>query len=79
MVRHIGRGWIGAADVTVEVCFAVPARERGHIAMERNDTVEFLRRILTQARAQGFAERTLRRAKKQLDVRAVKEEGGDGS
>jgi RecA-family ATPase len=79
--------WLGPADVTVEECFAVPARERGRTATERNDAAEFLTEllaagpvpssdILAQARTQGFSERTLRRAKKLLAITAAKVDGG---
>jgi putative DNA primase/helicase len=76
--------WLGASEVGIEECFTLPTvRERGRSAIERNDAIDFLKEmlssgpvpsseILTQARAQGFSERTLRRAKKMLAVKACK-------
>jgi putative DNA primase/helicase len=71
--------WLGASEIGIEECFAVYPRMRGPEAKELADAMEFLRELLaagpvrtaevmSQARGQGFSERTLRRAKKKLGV-----------
>ena len=77
--------WLGDSEVGIEECFTNPTvRERGRAASERNDAVDFLTELLadgpvpsseiiTQARAQGFSERTLRRAKKKLGIIAIRD------
>jgi hypothetical protein len=77
--------WLGASDVGIEECFAVYPRTRGPEAKELADSMEFLKELLvvgpvrtadvmSQARGQGFSERTLRRAKKKLAVVAFRGE-----
>ncbi len=80
--------WLGASEVGIEECFAVYPRTRGPEAKELADAMEFLKELLaagpvrtaevmSQARGQGFSERTLRRAKKKLGVVANrKDESG---
>lgn len=77
--------WLGETDVTIADCLAAPsARQRRRVAMEHGDAVDFLGEVLAngpvpsveilpQARAQGFSERTLRRAKKHLGVLALRD------
>ena len=71
----------------IEECFAVYPRSRGPEAKELTDAMEFLKELLasvpvrtsevmSQARGQGFSERTLRRAKKKLGV--IANRGDDG-
>jgi hypothetical protein len=79
--------WLGPAEVTVEECLAVWPRARGPEAKELTEAMAFLKELLgagplraaevaEQARGQGFSERTLRRAKKELGV--VANRSGDG-
>jgi hypothetical protein len=73
----------GASEVGIEECFAVYPRTRGPEAKELADAMELLKEMLaagpvraaevmSQARGQGFSERTLRRAKKKLGVVAFR-------
>lgn len=77
--------WLGDAGVGIDECLATYPRSRGPEAKELVDAMEFLRQILangpvrtsevmSQARGQGFSERTLRRAKKKLGVVASRVE-----
>ena len=79
--------WLGPSEVGIEECFAVSPRTRGPEAKELSDAMEFLTEVLaegpvrtsevmSQARGQGFSERTLRRAKKKLGVVANRGEDG---
>jgi hypothetical protein len=77
--------WLGDSEVGIEECFAVYPRSRGPEAKELVDAMELLKEmlaggpvrtseVLSQARGQGFSERTLRRAKKKLGVVAKRSE-----
>jgi putative DNA primase/helicase len=77
--------WLGDSEVGIEECFAVYPRSRGPEAKEMVDAMELLKEmlaggpvrtseVLSQARGQGFSERTLRRAKKKLGVVAKRSE-----
>lgn len=81
--------WLGPSQFDIEDCFAPPERDRGRTPVERDDAVEFLRQLLAgkagmatvdifaQAATQGFSERTLRRAKKQLGAEAFRSSTGN--
>lgn len=79
--------WLDETEVTVEECLAMRPKSRGPEAKELTEAMAFLQELLAagpvraaevaeQARGQGFSERTLRRAKKELGV--VANRSGDG-
>lgn len=88
-LREDGFFWCGLSDVTAEALLAAPKSEEEKSALE--EAIDFLREILAdgprpsdeimkEARKNGIAEKTLRRAKQQLGVEAKRKgiPGGRG-